>query len=120
MRVGKRGFIETPTAAKDMLFCWARGEQQWHVVAIGRTLCFFEYSERELDGLRSPAWREIIFSRRHHPLQEAFYSNQDAFNVMFSWKDHFSVLVFRLDGTIQSLGAEVGSLGPQLVPVDHV
>jgi SAM-dependent methyltransferase len=114
MRIGKRGFIETPTAGKDILFAWAKGVQKWHVVAIGRSLCFFEYSERQLDGIGSTLWRDLISSSRHHPFQEVFYSNQDVFNVMFTWEDQFSVFVFWLDGTIQTLNAEVGNTSPQL------
>jgi len=120
IRVGKRGFIETPTSGKDMLFAWAKGEQKWHVVAIGRTLCFFEYSERQLDGVRSTVWRELIFSSRHNPLQDVFYENLDVFNVMFTWKDRFSVFVFRLDGTIQTLNADVDKTSTQLALLDRV
>jgi len=107
MRVGKRGFIETPTMAKDILFAWARDRHKWYVVAIGPNLCFFEYSERQLDGIRSSAWRDLIFNKWYHPLQEAFYDNQDLFNVMFVWFDKFAVFVFHLDGTVESLNAEV-------------
>ena len=107
MRVGKRGFIETPTAGKDMLFAWARNLQKWHVVDIGRNLCFFEYSERQLDGIGSPIWRDRIRSEWCNPFQEVFYKNQDIFNVMFTWENQFSVFVFRLDGTVQALNADV-------------
>ena len=106
MRVGKRGYIETPTLGKDALFAWARNLQKWHVMAIGQNLCFFEYSERQLDGIRSSVWRDLIASKRRNPLQEVFYDNQDLFNVMFTWDDHFSVFLFRLDGTIQMLDNE--------------
>jgi len=103
MRVGRRGFIEVPTAGKDMLFAWARGEQKWHAVSIGQALCFFEYSDRQLDGIRSTVWRDLVLSGRWNPIQDVFYRNQDVFNVMFSWNDRFSVFVFRLDGSIQTL-----------------
>jgi hypothetical protein len=112
MRVGKRGFIETPTAGKDMLFAWARNLQKWHVVDIGRNLCFFEYSERQLDGIRSPIWRDLIRSEWCNPFQEIFYKNQDIFNVMFTWENQFSVFVFRLDGTVQALNADVETCPP--------
>jgi hypothetical protein len=107
MRVGKRGFIETPTAGKDMLFAWARNLQKWHVVAIGSTLCFFEYTERQLDGVGSPIWRDHVLSEWCNPFQEVFYKNQDVFNVMFTWENQFSVFMFRLDGTVQALHADV-------------
>ena len=110
MRVGKRGYIETPTLGKDTLFAWARGLQTWHVVAIGHHLCFFEYSDRQLDGIRSSLWRDRILSTLHDPLQKIFYDNQDVFNVMFPWNGEFSVFVFRLDGTISALNAQVENL----------
>src|SRR6266850_3624993 len=43
MRIGKRGYLETPTISEDMLFAWAKDRHKWHVVSIGRALCFFEY-----------------------------------------------------------------------------
>jgi SAM-dependent methyltransferase len=107
MRVGKRGYIETPTLGKDTLFAWARGLQMWHVVAIGNHLCFFEYSDRQLDGIRSSLWRDRVLGQWTDPLQEIFYENLDVFNVMFSWKGEFSVFVFRLDGTINTLHAQI-------------
>jgi hypothetical protein len=118
MRVGKRGFIETPTAGKDMLFAWARNLQKWHVVAIGRNLCFFEYSERQLDGIGSPIWRDLIRSEWCHPFQEVFYKNQDIFNVMFMWENQFSVFIFRLDGTVQTLNTDVEAC-PPLARLQH-
>jgi len=105
MRVGKRGFIETPTLSKDTLFAWAKNIQKWHVVAIERKLCFFEYSERQLEGIGSSVWQDLIMSEWHSPLQEAFYQNQDLFNVMFTWDDQFAVYLFRLDGSVEMLNA---------------
>lgn len=107
MRVGKRGFIETPTMGKDMLFAWTEHTHKWHVVACAQSLCFFEYSPREVEGVKSLAWRDVIFSKYYHPLQDAFYENQDIFNVLFNWVDSFTVFVFRKEGTIESLNAEL-------------
>jgi SAM-dependent methyltransferase len=108
MRVGRRGYIETPTMGKDVLFAWTAGvRHKWHVVSRGRHLCFFEYSVRELVGIRSSAWRDLIFDKWEHPLQVAFSENQDVFNVMFPWCDSFAIFVFRLDGSVETLNAEV-------------
>jgi SAM-dependent methyltransferase len=102
MRVGKQGYIETPTLGKDGLFAWSEGIRHlWHVIAIGSTIVFFEYSNRQKQGIRSSAWLDLIFAEQHHPLQEAFYDNQDFFNTMFMWVDSFRVFVFRLDGTVE-------------------
>ena len=107
MRVGKRGYIETPTAGKDTLFAWEEDLQKWQVVAIAQNLCFFEYSKRQAGGIRSSAWRDVIFSNWYHPLQESFYANQDLFNVMFTWNGRFSVSVFTLDGLVHTLNADM-------------
>ena len=104
MRVGKRGYIETPTLAKDMLFAWADGMHTWHVVSIGNTLCFFEYSSRQLKGIGSQAWSDEIFCRWWNPLQDAFDANQDLFNVMFQWSARFEVAVFDVKGGMRGLG----------------
>jgi SAM-dependent methyltransferase len=109
MRVAPRGYVETPTLAKDMLFGWAKGLHRWHVMAIGQTLCFFEYSERLVEGVRSPAWRDILFSKWWHPLQDAFEQSQDVFNVMLPWRDSFAVVVLYLDGRMQTLNVPVAT-----------
>jgi ubiquinone/menaquinone biosynthesis C-methylase UbiE len=105
MRVGKRGYIETPTFGKDMLFAWAKGRHKWHVVAINEYLCFFEYSPRQLEGIKSQVWREDIFSSRSSPIKEIFFKNLDIFNVMFPWVDNFRVLLFCLNGSVEFLKA---------------
>ena len=97
---------------KDALFAWARNLQKWHVLAIGSRLCFFEYTERQLDGINSKVWRQLIMGKKYHPLQEAFWNNQDIFNVMFPWEETFSVVVFYLDGSMRTLNAS-----PEATPV---
>jgi SAM-dependent methyltransferase len=107
MRVGKRGYIETPTMGEDVLFAFTSHIHKWHVVGCAQTLCFFEYTQRQSEGIRSQAWAEVIHGKRFHPLQDAFYDNQDIFNVMFMWDECFSVFVFRNDGTIESLNGQL-------------
>jgi hypothetical protein len=97
-RVGKAGYIETPTFMKDALFSWAKGMHKWHVLAQGNTLFFFEYTERQKEGIRSQSFERLIFSTVYHPLQKAFNENQDVFNTMFEWKDWFNVIVVKTDG----------------------
>jgi SAM-dependent methyltransferase len=107
MRVARRGYIETPTMMKDVLFCWANEMHRWHVVASGNVLCFFEYTDRQLEGVRSSVWHDIAMGQWANPLQDVFRVNQDIFNVLFLWKETFGVIVFRLDGAIESYNAEV-------------
>ena len=101
VRVGKRGYIETPTLGKDMLFSWAKGMHKWHVMCIANKLIFFEYSKRQLGGVQSDAWRKAIFAPYHHPMQDLYYNNPDMFNVMFSWDHGFECIVYYLDGRVE-------------------
>jgi hypothetical protein len=105
MRVGKAGYLEIPTFGKSTLFSWGKGLMKWYAVGIHQHLCFFEYTDRELEGVRSPVWRDLIMSRWYEPLQPVFYDNQDIFNTMFSWTGSFSVFVFGRDGSVRTLNA---------------
>lgn len=103
MRVGKRGYIETPTFGKDVLFGWAgEAHHKWHVTAIDNMLIFLEYNQRQIEGCRSSAWKEMIASPYYSSVQEMFHNNQDIFNTMFMWHDSFCLFVFRLDGSIET------------------
>jgi len=101
-RVGKRGYIETPTLAKDFLFSWADGMHKWHLMSIANKLIFFEYGQRQLEGVKSKAWRELIAQPYYHPIQGLFYNNLDLFNVMFMWETGFECIVYYLDGRTQN------------------
>lgn len=106
MRIGKRGYLETPTMGEDILFAWAKERHKWHVVGIGRVLCFFEYTPRQLEGIGSTAWEDVIMGKSFHPLQRAYFENRDIFDVMFPWVKSFTVYVFYLDGRVESLNAQ--------------
>jgi SAM-dependent methyltransferase len=103
IRVGKRGYLETPTLAKDMLFAWnIPGMHKWHVLSIADNLCFYELSPRQSAGVRSTVFRDMILGRWQHPMQDVFWRNSDLFNVMFLWEQCFNAYVFRLDGSVES------------------
>lgn len=101
-RVANTGFIETPTLMKDALFSWAKGMHKWYLHFQGGRLIFFEYTDRLSEGIRSPAWREMIFSTVYNPLQDVFNDNQEIFNVMFEWEKNFNITVIRKDGSLIS------------------
>lgn len=101
MRVGKRGYLETPNFMKDTLFCYAElMHHRWHTIASGNTIFFFEYNSRQLKGIRSSAWNDMIWSKYHNRLQDALLDNMDLFNTMFLWEDKFEVQVVTQDGKI--------------------
>ncbi len=98
MRVGKAGYIETPTLMKDALFAWAKDlSHKWYLVQFGNRLVFFEYDRRRIEGVRSSIWERTVLSDYHHPNQDLFYPNQDLFNTVLEWQDHFDVTIFRLN-----------------------
>jgi len=113
VRVGRRGYIETPTLAKDMLFSWAKGMHRWHVMAIGQRLIFFEYSPRQLEGVRSEEWTRAIFASYHHPMQDVYYNNPDIFNIIFPWSDSFICECFYLDGRSEQRKFGISEEGSQ-------
>jgi SAM-dependent methyltransferase len=101
MRVGKRGYIETPSLSTDLLFAWAEGMHKWFTIIIADRVVFFEYSKRLLQGVRNSYWHKSLLSRRYHPLQDVFYGNMDIFNNSLSWHDHFNYSIFYLDGHME-------------------
>lgn len=97
-RVGKAGYIESPAFMKDALFSWAKGMHRWYLVSAGRKLFFFEYTDRQLEGIRTRDWERLIFSTVYHPLQTTFNNNQDIFNTMFEWQGGFETITVWKDG----------------------
>jgi SAM-dependent methyltransferase len=97
MRVGKAGYIETPTLMKDALFSWAKDlGHKWYLVGFGNRLVFFEYDRRRVEGVRSTIWERTVLGDYYHPNQDLFYPNQDLFNTIFEWQERFDITVFRL------------------------
>ncbi len=112
MRVGKKGYLETPNFMKDMLFCQtAKMHHLWHTVGMGRSLFFFEFTRRETRGVRNRWWNDMIFGKSHHPLQDVFMKNQDVFNTMFLWDGGFDVCVVDQYGNMtQALNHDGGDV----------
>lgn len=97
IRTGKAGYIETPTFMKDALFGWAKQTgHRWYVVVINQHIVFFEYSERQVEGVRSNYWAKTVLGNYYHPNQDIFFPNQDIFNAILEWQDSFNVTVYRL------------------------
>lgn len=95
-RVGKAGYIETPNFMKDTLFARDKGMHIWHTIKKGNKLIFFEYSKRELKGVKSSYWRETVLDNYYHPNQDLFRQNQEMFNTMFGREDDFSINIYPL------------------------
>ena len=101
IRVGKRGYLETPSLMTDVLFSWAKGMHKWVTMIIANRLIFVEYDMRLVQGVRDSYWKKSIFSKKYHPLQEVFFNNQDIFNNSLMWNNYFNYSVFYLDGRME-------------------
>ncbi len=93
MRVGKRGFIETPTRAKDIFLNTAKiSNHLWHVEAVQSTLRFTRYREGEVEGLKSDILMSMNCSPQT-PREKAFAAlmllKSEVLNTMFCWEDRF-------------------------------
>lgn len=114
MRVGKRGYIETPTRSKDLwLNSGPASNHRWYVERDGETLLFTEYSPRELAGFSC----DILMNMHCVPQttrEKAFSAlvilKSDLINTMFAWEDRFTYAVRR---NVPPLSAEMPMEKPQ-------
>jgi len=101
MRVSKRGFIETPTWAKDFMFDTAKvSNHKWGVECEGSTLIFREYSQKQIDGLGCDLLRSMSCSPtndREKALNALVHLRADRFNTMLMWDRQFDYEVYRQD-----------------------
>lgn len=101
MRVGKKGYIETPTRASDMLFNFSR-LHRWHVAQAENTLIFIEYSDRERQGTGIRHFIEEFRNDFENPVKQLIATNRDLFCNMFLWDGSFSVHVINKNGKYRS------------------
>ena len=99
IRIAKRGFIETPTRAKDMLLHTAKiSNHRWAVELLDDVLIFKEYSKEDLDGLKTNLLMSMHCSPktiREKAFSALLYVKANIFNVMLLWEDTFDYKVVR-------------------------
>jgi ubiquinone/menaquinone biosynthesis C-methylase UbiE len=97
MRVAKRGYLETPTRAKDLFLNTAKiSNHRWMVEYFNDRLVFSEYSNDQIEGLRN----DLLMSMHCSPETErekAFAAliliKSDQVNTMLTWEGGFDVEV---------------------------
>jgi len=100
MRVAKRGFIESPSRAKDIWLNSALiSNHRWAVERVRNKLIFTEYTEKEKKGFQN----NILLNMHVYPQsirEKAFsaliYLKADLINTMMLWQDSFEYEVHRL------------------------
>jgi len=103
MRVGKRGYIETPSKAKDLWLNSGKiSNHKWFLDYRKDVLTFNEYSEDELNGIDC----NILMDMHTAPKtsnEKAFsaliYLKPEFVNTMFAWENSFNFAVNRLSDT---------------------
>jgi len=99
MRVGKRGYIESPTKGKDVWLNMAKtANHRWWLEWVNNTLVFTEYNPEEMEGFGC----DILMSMHcapQTPREKAFsaliYLKAHLVNTMVYWEDSFRFEVRR-------------------------
>ena len=103
MRIGKRGYIETPTRAKDIFFATAKiSHHKWAVSQENGALIFTEYTHSDLEGLGTNLILDMNCTprnKREKALAALEYVKPDQLNVMFMWEDSFEFCVRTITST---------------------
>ena len=92
MRVGKKGYIETPTRACDLLFNAKISNHKWSVELINGVLVFRKYTPIEVEGLQSLLLLDMNCNpktEREQAFSALFSLKADRMNTMLCWDDSF-------------------------------
>lgn len=100
MRVGKRGFIETPTRGKDLFLNNTKiSNHRWAVECYNDTLIFTEYRPEDIKGLNCNILNLMHIAPqtvREKAFSALIYLKADLINTMFYWENEFKYEVRRL------------------------
>jgi len=100
MRVGKRGYIETPTGAKDLWLNTAEiSNHKWAVEIENGILVFNEYKAKDIKGLGCNILMEMHCAPqtiREKAFSALIYLKPKLFNTMLLWKDSFEYRIRRV------------------------
>ncbi len=93
MRIAKRGYIETPLKAKDILLDSARvSNHTMAVEAVDDRLVFTPYAEEEIEGMQCDILMQMHIAprtQREKAFSALIYLKPHLFNTMFTWEDRF-------------------------------
>lgn len=99
MRIGKRGYIETPSRTKDLMFSTARqSNHRWAVSLENDVLVFTEYTAQDLDGLGTNVLLDMNCTPRNareKAIAALEYVKPYQLNTMFMWEGSFDFTVRR-------------------------
>ncbi len=100
IRIAKRGYIETPTRAKDLwLNTTEISNHKWAVELENDILVFNEYKAEEIKGLGCNILLEMHYAPqtiREKAFSALIYLKPKLFNTMLLWKDSFEYRIRRV------------------------
>ncbi len=111
MRVGRRGFIETPTRVSDIMLNFTRlqDHHRWHISLLSNTLVFLEWTDSERRDTGVNAFYVMLHSKFRNPFQDLFHRHRDLFVNMLQWEGGFRYYVFDKSGTLLATNDRVRS-----------
>lgn len=93
MRIAKRGYIETPTKAKDIFLNSAKiSNHNFYVEAVDGRLIFTPYTDEEIEGFQCSILMEMHTTprtSREKAFSALLYLKPQLVNTMFLWNDWF-------------------------------
>lgn len=102
MRIGKRGYIETPTRMSDIIFNFTKLEDhhKWHINMVDNTLIFIAWRPEERRDTKYNDFRLQFHSKWQNPIQQFVHENRDLLTNMFLWDKEFNYIVINDEGEI--------------------
>lgn len=124
MRIGRRGYIETPTRGKDLWLNTAKvSNHLWAVEYLHQKLIFTEYTPEEAEGFQCDLLMKMHLapqSKREKALTALIYLKADLVNTMFVWENSFEYEVRRVrhwtNPCRADLEFETGLAGSRTIP----
>ena len=99
IRVGKRGFIESPTRGKDIWLNTAKiSNHRWAIEKKNKMLIFSEYSPEEIEGLQNDILMNMHIApqtAREKAFSALVYLKADKINTMLLCEDYFEYEINR-------------------------
>lgn len=109
MRVGKRGYIETPTRTSDIMlnFIGLHNHHKWYINLLGNTLIFIEWNETERIDTGCNDFFKMLHSKYKNSFQNLFHRRRNLFINFFLWNEIFYYFIFDKDGKLISTNKNV-------------
>ncbi len=101
-RVGKRGYIETPSRLSDVMFNFTgiKDHHRWHTLRLGDTLVMIEWQDDERRDTGVGAFFRLLQSSYENPFQTLFERNRDLFYTQLHWSGFIKFLIIDKNGYV--------------------